>query len=83
LRTGRRPPLCRYGLVVPAGHEGDRLRSGTCAAGLLGRRGAARLSLAGDAPEPRGIQGRELGEVVEIPEVGGLHHRCEQARSPT
>jgi len=37
------------------------------------------LSLAGDAPEPRGIQGPELGEVVELPEVGGLHHRYERA----
>jgi transposase InsO family protein len=37
------------------------------------------LSLAGDAPEPRAVQGRELGEVVEFPEVGGLHHRYERA----
>jgi transposase InsO family protein len=37
------------------------------------------LSLAGNAPEPRGIQGPELGEVVEFPEVGGLHHRYERA----
>ena len=27
------------------------------------------LSLAGDAPEPRSLQGPELGEVVEFPEV--------------
>ncbi len=33
------------------------------------------LSLAGDAPEPRGAQGPEFGDVVGIPEVGGLHHR--------
>jgi len=38
------------------------------------------LSLAGDAPAPRGVQGPELGEIVEIPEVGGLHHRYERAR---
>jgi putative transposase len=37
------------------------------------------LSLAGDAPEPRGIEGPELGEVVEFPEVGGLHHRYVRA----
>jgi transposase InsO family protein len=37
------------------------------------------LSLAGDAPKPRGVQGQELGEVVELPEVGGLHHRYERA----
>ncbi len=37
------------------------------------------LSLAGDAPEPRGVQGPEMGDVVEFPEVGGLHHRYERA----
>jgi putative transposase len=35
------------------------------------------LSLDKDAPEPRTIQPRELGAVVEIPELGGLHHRYE------
>ncbi len=34
------------------------------------------LSLAGDAPQSRGVQGPESGEVVELPKVGGLHHRC-------
>ena len=33
------------------------------------------LSLDGDAPEPRAVQGPELGKVIELPEVGGLHHR--------
>jgi len=37
------------------------------------------LSLAGDAPEPRAVQRPESGEVVEFPEVGGLHHRYERA----
>jgi transposase InsO family protein len=36
------------------------------------------LALAKDAPEPRAIQSPELGAVVEIPEVGGLHHRYER-----
>ena len=36
------------------------------------------LSLAKDAPEPRAIQQPELGPVVEITEVGGLHHRYER-----
>jgi transposase InsO family protein len=36
------------------------------------------LSLAGDAPEPRAAHRPELGEVVEFPEVGGLHHRYER-----
>lgn len=37
------------------------------------------LSLEKDAPEPRKIQLPELGSIVEIPEVGGLHHRYERA----
>lgn len=36
------------------------------------------LSLAKDAPDPRVIQGEELGEVIEVPEVGGLHHHYER-----
>jgi len=36
------------------------------------------LSLNKDAPIPRGVQPRELGKVVELPEVGGLHHRYER-----
>jgi len=33
------------------------------------------LSLQGDAPEPRAVHGPELGRVIELPEVGELHHR--------
>jgi putative transposase len=36
------------------------------------------LALDKDAPEPRAIQPPVLGRVVEIPEVGGLHHRYER-----
>src|SRR5262249_53227367 len=36
------------------------------------------LSLAKDAPEPRTMQPPELGDVIEIAEVGGLHHRYER-----
>jgi hypothetical protein len=36
------------------------------------------LSLEQDAPEPRAIQPPELGAMIEIPEVGGLHHRYER-----
>jgi hypothetical protein len=32
------------------------------------------LSLDGDAPKPRAVQGPELGRVIQLPEVGGLHH---------
>ena len=36
------------------------------------------LSLAKDAPTTREVQGPELGQIVEIPQVGGLHHRYER-----
>jgi putative transposase len=36
------------------------------------------LSLAKDAPAPRSVQPPEMGQVVAIPEVGGLHHRYER-----
>ena len=36
------------------------------------------LSLDKDAPIPRRVQPPELGKVVELPEVGGLHHLYER-----
>ena len=36
------------------------------------------LALEKDAPESRAIQPREDGIVVELPQVGGLHHRYER-----
>ena len=36
------------------------------------------LSLAKDAPEPRPVHPPDLGPVVAIPQVGGLHHRYER-----
>jgi putative transposase len=33
------------------------------------------LSLAKDTPEPRPVYPPELGAVIAIPQVGGLHHR--------
>ena len=36
------------------------------------------LSLDKDTPVPRAIQPPELGRAVELPEVGGLHHRYER-----
>ena len=41
-------------------------------------RSRCHLSLDKDSPEPRAVQPPELGEVVELPEVGGLHHRYER-----
>jgi putative transposase len=36
------------------------------------------LALGRDAPEPRPIQPPELGRVVALSRVGGLHHRYER-----
>jgi len=41
-------------------------------------RARTHLSLEKDAPIPRRVQPRALGKVVELPEVGGLHHRYER-----
>jgi putative transposase len=36
------------------------------------------LSLKKDSPEPRKVHPPELGRVISIPQVGGLHHRYER-----
>ena len=36
------------------------------------------LGLHKDAPEPRPVQGPEVGRIVAFPQVGGLHHRYER-----
>jgi len=41
-------------------------------------RSRTHLALDKEAPEPRAVQASELGVVIEIPEVGGLHHRYER-----
>jgi putative transposase len=41
-------------------------------------RSRTHLSLCKDAPEPRAKQPPDLGAVIEIAEVGGLHHRYER-----
>ncbi len=38
------------------------------------------LALDKDAPDGREVMGPELGEVIALPEVGGLHHRYERRR---
>ena len=41
-------------------------------------RSRTHLALKKDAPEPRPVQGREMGQVLSVPQVGGLHHRYER-----
>jgi putative transposase len=36
------------------------------------------LALQKDCPEPQAVEPVELGPIVSIPEVGGLHHRYER-----
>jgi hypothetical protein len=36
------------------------------------------LSLDKDAPESRPVQNQHVGRIVQIPEVGGLHHRYQR-----
>jgi hypothetical protein len=38
-------------------------------------RARTHLSLDKDAPDVRSVERPEAGRIVEIPEVGGLHHR--------
>jgi hypothetical protein len=38
-------------------------------------RARTHLSLDKDAPDVRAVEGPAAGRIVEIPEVGGLHHR--------
>ena len=41
-------------------------------------RSRTHLSLGKNAPEPRAVHPPSMGEIVELPEVGGLHHRYER-----
>ena len=45
---------------------------------LYYHRSRTHLSLEKGCPEPRAVQPPGMGEVVEFPEVGGLHHRYER-----
>ena len=42
------------------------------------QRSRTHLSLDKDAPNPRDVQPPAMGEVIELPEVGGIHHRYER-----
>jgi transposase InsO family protein len=39
------------------------------------------LALGKDPPERRSVQDRHAGEIVAVPEVGGLHHRYERRKA--
>jgi transposase InsO family protein len=41
-------------------------------------RSRTHLGLEKDAPIPRSVQLPSLGRVIEIPQLGGLHHRYER-----
>jgi transposase InsO family protein len=41
-------------------------------------RSRTHLSLGKDSPEPRPIQQEQVGKIVALPQVGGLHHRYER-----
>ncbi len=43
-------------------------------------RSRTHLGLAKHTPEPRAVQPPEMGDIVELPQVGGLHHRYERPR---
>jgi hypothetical protein len=45
---------------------------------LYYHRARTHLSLGKDAPEPRSVQPPSMGDIVELDEVGGLHHRYER-----
>ena len=42
-------------------------------------RSRTHLSLGKDSPEPRLIEPREMGRVMALPQVGGLHHRYQRS----
>src|SRR5213594_1397507 len=41
-------------------------------------RSRTHLGLAKDTPKPRAVQPPEMGDIIELPQVGGLHHRYER-----
>jgi len=42
-------------------------------------RSRTHLSRGKDSPEPRLLEPREMGRVVALPQVGGLHHRYQRS----
>src|SRR5436853_523483 len=66
-----RRELLDHVIVLSEGHLRRRLRSY-----LRYYHGSrTHLALEKDAPQPRAVEAPELGHVVALPHVGGLHHR--------
>ena len=66
-----RRELLDHVIVLNEGHLRRRLRS------YLGyyHQSRTHLALEKDAPEPRAVEPPETGQIVALPQVGGLHHR--------
>jgi hypothetical protein len=69
-----RRELLDHVIVVDEAHLRGLLRSYFS----YDHRSRTHLSLDKDAPEPRPVQAVEAGNVIALPEVGGLHHRYER-----
>ncbi len=41
-------------------------------------RSRSHLSLGRDSPVPRPVESAKAGEIIALPQVGGLHHRYER-----
>src|SRR5437763_16354510 len=46
-------------------------------------RSRTHLSLEKDTPQPRPVQPPRAGQIIAVPEVGGLHHRYERHAAST
>ena len=55
-----------------------KTRSYVCCVDDLYERTRTHLSLDKDAPISRSVQPPEIGRIVEVPQVGGLHYRYER-----
>jgi len=66
-----RRELLDHVIVLNERHLRRRLRSYL----RYDRESRTHLALEKDAPEPRALEPPEHGDVVEMPQVGGLHHR--------
>src|SRR5260370_22378943 len=77
--------LCHQLMVLQCSTQGRRVRFLTIDRVFwvwlslsLAERVCRKAGLAKDAPVPRPVQPPSMGRVIEIPQVGGLHHRYER-----